>query len=233
MRLLSRSARAVMGIMLVLAVATACRSSATTDQARVAVSPTATATPAITAVPTIATPRVAPTPEPTPTPTPTAAPVPPPRAVAAVPVRVRIPKIGVNALISPVGVDATGAMDTPNDAWTVGWYSPGARPANPGNAVLAGHVDYVRVGPAVFYSLRALVPGDRVFVNDAAGQEHEFVVTEIARYTPATAPLERIFGWKETPGLNLITCDGTFDARTHEYDQRVVVYTESVTWKSQ
>lgn len=188
----------------------------------VAASPPSATAPAATATP-------APDPEPTvePAPTPEPEPPPPPPPVA-VPVRLRIPRIGVDARIIPVGVNARGEMDSPNDAWSVGWYAPGFKPWELGNAVLAAHVDYVNIGPAVFYNLKLLTAGDRLMVLAADSQEYEFEVKEVHHYAASDAPVDRIFGENPNRGLNLVTCGGTFNPRTHDYDQRVVVYTEAV-----
>lgn len=159
---------------------------------------------------------------------PVAAPEPEPEPPVAAPVRLRIPRISVDARIVPVGVNRFGEMDTPNDAWTVAWYAPGFKPGESGNSVLAGHVDYIRIGPAVFWNLRLLQPGDRLQVVAADEQQYEFEVKEVQRYLANDAPVERIFGENPHRGLNLITCGGTFNARSGEYDQRVVVYTEAV-----
>lgn len=209
---------------LMLVVVTGCRSGGDEKSPPVALvtetaaaSASVVATPAAT--PTSAPEIVTPTPEPTPTP--------PPPPVAE-PVRVRIPRLGVDANIIPVGVNSLGEMDSPKDPWTVAWYAPGFKPWEPGNAVMAGHYDYVRVGPAVFFNLRTLNPGDRVIVTAADQQVYEFEVKETQQYTPATAPLERIFGGNVNRGLNLITCSGAFDPRTGQYDQRTVVYAEAV-----
>ena len=184
---------------------------------------TATATPV--PVEPLPTAIALPTPEPTPLPPP---PAPTPEPPVAEPVRLRIPKINVDAKIIPVGVTPRGEMDSPKDAWSVGWYAPGYKPFEHGNAVMAGHVDFVRIGAAVFFNLRTLVPGDRVTVTGADEQVHEFEVRDVQSYTPENAPLERIFGAGDGRGLNLITCTGTFSASTHDYDRRIVVYTEAV-----
>ena len=94
--------------------------------------------------------------------------------------------------------------------------------------MLAGHVDYINVGPAVFYNLRLLTVGDRVSVVGADREEQEFEVVEVQRYRADQAPLDRIFGANSWQGLNLITCAGVYDTRTREYDERLVVYAEKV-----
>ncbi len=189
------------------------RATAGIDEAAVV---TVTATPAVA----VTVPTEQP-PTPTPTPTPTPEPV-------AQPVRLRIPSIKVDAPIVPVGVNSAGEMDSPRDAWSVAWYAPGYAPGEPGNAVMAAHVDYINIGPAVFYNLKSLSVGDRIVVVAADRKEYEFAVRETAKYAPENAPLERIFGPNANHGLNLITCTGVFNASTHDYDQRVVVYAEAV-----
>jgi sortase (surface protein transpeptidase) len=167
---------------------------------------------------------VEPTPPPPPTPTPEPEPPPP----VADPVRVRIPRINVDARIVPVGVNYRGEMDSPKDAWSVAWFAPGFKPDEPGNAVLAGHVDYIHVGPAVFYNIRLLKPGDKIVILAADSKEYEFEVKAVEQYLAGNAPLERIFGENPNKGLNLVTCTGNFNSGTLEYDQRVVVYAEEV-----
>ena len=78
--------------------------------------------------------------------------------------------------VQPDGRD-NGVMGNPSGAWDVIWYDfsgfdPGAAgyPGEPGaNAVFAGHVDYIHVGPAVFWSLRDLGPGAGITVNTPNG----------------------------------------------------------------
>jgi sortase A len=188
-------------------------------------SPVATAAASSNLAVAVAEPSPEPTPEPTPEPIPEPPPPPPP---VMQPVRMRIPRIKVDARIINVGVNALGEMDTPHDAWSIGWFAPGYKPGEPGNAVVAGHVDYINIGPAVFYNLKLLEAGDRVTVVGEDQYEYEFQVTEVQRYTPYNAPIERIFGPNPNRGLVLITCGGTFNTRTRDYDQRIVVYTEAV-----
>ena len=88
-----------------------------------------------------------------------------------------VPSVGVNATIYGRTVGTNGQMGDPGGPWQVIWYdfSPsfigvGGRPGEPGaNVVLAGHVDYIGVGPAVFWSIRDLAPGTIVTVNTSTG----------------------------------------------------------------
>lgn len=118
-------------------------------------------------------------------------------------------------------------MDVPQEVENVAWYSPGARPGAPGNAVFSGHFDDYKQEPAVFWRLNELRVGEVVTVVDEFGAERRFEVigTEIYRYDQA--PLLRIFGPDQTANLNLITCNGIWDSNAWNYDKRLVVYTRA------
>jgi LPXTG-site transpeptidase (sortase) family protein len=141
-----------------------------------------------------------------------------------VPSLIEIPAIGVNAEIEKVGRLDNGQMGVPKGMDTVGWFEPGLKPGERGNAVMAGHVDS-KTGPAVFFKLDELKKGDEVIVTDQAGESKVFVVIDKKSYPRKDAPVEDIFDFSYSKNLNLITCTGEFnrDARTHE--ERLVVYT--------
>jgi sortase (surface protein transpeptidase) len=192
---------------------------------------TATPEPLPTATPT-PQPSATPQPEPTMTtmPEPTLAPPSPtPRPIVSiVPSRIRIPAIGIDTDVEQVGKTRDGAMDVPQSFWTVGWYKLGFKPGEPGSAVMAGHVDNPK-GPAIFWDLRKLQPGNKVLVSDRTGKELVFEVFEAENYPFDNAPLSRIFGNTDDVYLNLITCTGVFDRSSQNYDKRLVVYTRLIS----
>jgi LPXTG-site transpeptidase (sortase) family protein len=126
--------------------------------------------------------------------------------------------------VQQVGLDDSGAVGVPSNYTDVAWYKGSARPGNPGNAVIDGHLDS-KTGPAVFYRLGDLQPGDDVFVTTVDGVELRFVVTALETYATDDAPTFSVFGPATDPQLNLITCDGTFNHAVHQYDQRLLVRT--------
>lgn len=138
------------------------------------------------------------------------------------PVRLVIPRLGVDAVVLPVGLEADGTMAAPRDPDTVGWYEYGAGLGPIGNAVLGGHVDWGGVG-RVFFGLRRLAPGDRVLAYAADGAVYVYEVVDSAWYRAETAPVREIFAQTETPQLTLITCGGAFDRSRREYLDRLVV----------
>ena len=138
------------------------------------------------------------------------------------PVRVEIPAIGVSSRLVRLGLNADGTMQVPGDYDLAGWFTGGAMPGQDGPAVISGHVDS-KTGPAVFYRLRDLRPGDTVRVQRAAGDWLAFEVTGTARYAKAAFPTEAVFGPVTGPVLRLITCGGDFDRASGHYLDNTVV----------
>jgi sortase (surface protein transpeptidase) len=145
---------------------------------------------------------------------------------ASVPTRVRIPAIGVDAPLialglSPDGSVATPPLDRPDEA---GWYDDGPTPGEIGPAVLLGHVDSAKSGPAVFYKLGRLKPGELVAVARRDGRTAQFRVDSVERFPKTAFPTERVYGDLPYPALRLITCGGAYDRRRHEYRDNVIVF---------
>lgn len=161
-----------------------------------------------------------------------AAPRPDRRALSAhglsrsAPVAIRIPAIGVAAKIISVGLDGHAGVAVPPLAtpMVAGWYDRGAAPGQAGAAVLLGHVDSAATGPAVFYRLGDLVPGDLIYVTRKDHRTAVFDVTSVALYPAADFPALRVYGFSTDPALRLVTCGGDFDARTHHYLDRTIVF---------
>jgi hypothetical protein len=144
---------------------------------------------------------------------------PPPPQVP--PVVLKIPAIGVDATVFPVGEDIEGAMDVPPTPDTVAWWSLGAGTGVPGNVVLAAHVDWggrLRV----FGLLHRLGPGDLIVVVDEQLREYSYQVIW-SEWLDASAPTEPIFSNSDVAEVTLITCGGVFDQSTRQYVDRLVV----------
>lgn len=143
------------------------------------------------------------------------------------PVRLKIPVIGVDAKVQSVGLTNSGRMGIPTNFTDVAWYNLNPRPGQSGSAVIDGHLDNARDANAVFARLNELKSGDEIFVVDERGLELKFVVKSSAVYSDSYAPLSTIFDKSgNIAKLNLITCDGAWDQQAKNYDKRLVVYTE-------
>jgi hypothetical protein len=144
----------------------------------------------------------------------------PPRVLPP-PERVVIEKAGVDASLVELGVDPDGTMQIPSAGDVVGWYSSSAYPGWPGNAVLAGHVDWQKK-LAVFSGLKRLVAGDEIRVLSRDGTWQRYIVQENS-LVPFDTPASRVVGPTPETRLTLITCDGDFDSVAHNYLSRRVV----------
>jgi sortase (surface protein transpeptidase) len=138
------------------------------------------------------------------------------------PTHIRIPAIGVSASVVRLGLERDGTLQVPGDFGVTGWFTGSPAPGETGPAVITGHIDSRR-GPAVFYRLRELRPGDEVAVERADGSAVRFVVHGVAQYPKRTFPTEAVFGPSPDPLLRLITCGGTFDRSRRSYRDNVVV----------
>lgn len=158
------------------------------------------------------------------------APAPPqkvPPAARSAPVALRIPAIGVSVPVSKLGLNHDKTIQVPTDFQKPGWFRLGPSPGQVGSAVILGHVDSYK-GPAVFYRLRSLRPGDRVEVRLADGVTAHFVVRKVAMYPKQQFPARQVYGSHGYSALQLVTCGGKFDTHTRSYLSNVVAYTSLV-----
>ncbi|MGW3617827.1 class F sortase [Micromonospora arida] len=142
------------------------------------------------------------------------------------PTSIEIPRIGVDATIMSLGTNADGTVQVPplDKADQAGWYEPGASPGETGNAVIVGHVDSAVLGPAVFFDLGALTPGDTVTVRRADGVPATFTVDSVKSYPKTAFPTELVYGPSDRPGLRVVTCGGQFDQAAKSYPDNIVVF---------
>ncbi|MDA8435129.1 MAG: class F sortase [Actinomycetales bacterium] len=177
-----------------------------------------------TAPPPSTTPAPAPTPR-TASSTPSTAPA--PASTRLVPVRIRVPAIGVDASLVRLGLTPDGALAVPTRAMTAGWYTGSPVPGRVGPAVIAGHVHWSGI-PAVFAHLADLAPGDRILVSRSDGSTAAFTVDRVATYAKTRFPTALVYGSLDVPGLRLITCGG-FDPVAHAYEANVIVFATLAT----
>jgi sortase (surface protein transpeptidase) len=144
----------------------------------------------------------------------------------SVPVSVSIPQIGVRSKLLRLGLNPDGSIAVPSLATSAdeaAWYKYSVTPGQPGTAVIEGHVDSYR-GPAVFFRLGALRPGNDIDVTLADGITAVFRVTGVREYAKDKFPSETVYGPANYAALRLITCGGAFDYGTGHYLNSVVVF---------
>lgn len=154
-----------------------------------------------------------------------AAPVAAAATTASPPVLVRIPRIGVRAEVMRLGLDPDGTLEVPplTKADLAGWYEQGPPPGAKGPTVIVGHVDTAK-GPAVFYRLGDLRPGDQVHVTREDGKVATFRLDSVESVHKDRFPTRRVYGGLPYAAIRLISCGGAFDPATGHYTDNVIAY---------
>jgi len=149
------------------------------------------------------------------------------------PVRLKISKIGVDAGFQYTGLTSAGIMEIPNNITDVGWYTKSTRPGEKGTSIVTGHVAQIRGGkvtkPGVFFKLNELSVGDRLEIVNDKGETVTFVVRESRSYDPGADATDVFHSKDGGTHLNIITCEGTWNATKASYTQRLVVFTDIVS----
>ncbi|MET8834832.1 class F sortase [Micromonospora sp. NPDC004540] len=147
------------------------------------------------------------------------------REPASLPVRLAVPAIKVTAPVTPVGQARDGSIDVPplTQHHQTGWYNRGAVPGEPGRAIIVGHVD-TKSGPAVFYRLHDLKPGDRIEVTRKDRSVVAFKVDTVEYFDKANLPADRVYGDSGPAELRLITCGGDWVGGRTGYQDNVIAF---------
>lgn len=145
----------------------------------------------------------------------------------SIPLHITIPKIGVSAHLTELGLNKNRTVEVPTQWAIPGWYKYGPTPGQEGSAVILGHVDSTQ-GPAVFYRLADLRLGNLVYVREADGKTLHFAVIGLREYSKKDFPDKLVYGPRKYAALQLVTCGGVFDPQTGHYLSNIVVFTTLV-----
>jgi hypothetical protein len=140
----------------------------------------------------------------------------------AAPVRVRVPALGLDADVRPVGVGGDRQMRLPDDPRVLGWYRFGSSPGDDGSVVLAGHVDSRRFGVGPLVALQSIDVGTVVQVVTRPGEVRTYRVDSIERFDQQALP-PAVFTRTGPERLRLVTCTGPYLPRAGGYQQNLVV----------
>jgi len=162
----------------------------------------------------------------------TPAPVAPLAPLGDQPYRLVIEKVGVNAPVDTYGLDADQVPQVPtgSDAKEIiAWYNFSSRPGSGSNAVFAGHVTWN--GPAVFYKLAQVAPGDIIKLQGTDGTELVYNVASVFSVDPADPDSLQVMQATDRDVVTLITCGGAYSDTNDpvfggEYDERLIVRAE-------
>ncbi|MDG9700843.1 class F sortase [Streptomyces sp. DH37] len=143
---------------------------------------------------------------------------PPPRPAArtaralgrSVPVRLRIPAIGVDTPVMRLGLASDGSVQVPpitaHDR--AGWYRHSPTPGQTGPSVILGHTTVGVHGDGVFRHLARLRRDERIAARLENGTTAVFAVDAVRTVAKAAFPVDAVYGNVDRPELRLITCGG-------------------------
>jgi hypothetical protein len=153
--------------------------------------------------------------------------------VEGVPVRLRMPSLGVNAPFENIGLDPGAAADasgkqplgSPKDRTKAGWYASGPAPGSGQGTILTNGHTY-RNGSAIFkedFSKRIAV-GQRIFVTLDNGTTCIYAVERVWREVnakreyPRIVTAEKLYDFEGPERLFLVTCSGSWNAIAQDYE---------------
>jgi hypothetical protein len=157
--------------------------------------------------------------------TPSAAPSDAPLALAKapfVPSRLLIRRLNVDAPIEVKGINSRNQMEAPDHPLNAAWYRFTKMPGAGGNAVFSGHLDAESIGPAIFWRLTQLKPGDVIEIVSPESTELRYQVKESVSYSLATIPMRTVLYPGGGDQITLITCSGKYQPGSG-YDHRLVI----------
>lgn len=142
----------------------------------------------------------------------------------SVPVRLRIPAIGVDTPLMRLGLASDGSVQVPpvtaDDR--AGWYQYSPTPGQIGPSVILGHATVGAYGDGVFRQLARLRRGERIVARLENGTTAVFAVGSVRTVAKADFPVDAVYGDVDRPELRLITCGGP---RTGDgYRDNVIVF---------
>jgi sortase (surface protein transpeptidase) len=142
------------------------------------------------------------------------------------PATLDIPALKVHTRVIRLGLNPDHTVELPplvRDS-PAGWYEKGVSPGEIGPAVMLGHVDSAADGPAVFYRLSRLRPGDRISVTRADHSVVVFAVRRLVEVAKADFPTSAVYGPTRSAELRLVTCGGQFDRSHASYRDNIIVF---------
>ena len=144
-----------------------------------------------------------------------------------------ISRLGItNARILPMGVNAKGELDTPQNIFDVGWYESSGLPGQGGTMVIDGHNGGPHVH-GVFKELPILANGDLIQVERGDGTIFKYQVVE-NNTVPLSEADQYMYTAAKSPevgkeSITLITCTGEWSQQqgtylSRQFTRAVLVY---------
>ncbi len=141
--------------------------------------------------------------------------------------RLLIPKLKIDTTLGEVGLTSQAAVETPKEPWRPAWFDLGPLPGDIGSSVIVGHSGLWENGQkTIFNNLSSLLAGDKIYIKDAKGLTQVFIVKKLLSYNQNDNAPEVFYSEDNKSHLNLITCDGAWNAVSKSYPKRLVVFAD-------
>lgn len=143
---------------------------------------------------------------------------------------IRIPNLGVESRIKPLGTTKEGAVDAPWNIHDTGWYNGTIKPGSKnGVSLLLGHVSGIS-GPGVFNNIKNLVEKDLIEVERGDGTILTYEVEKLVEVPVESIDMADVLYGIEpgTHSLRLMTCAGSYDKNTKQFSSRTIVYANPI-----
>jgi LPXTG-site transpeptidase (sortase) family protein len=126
-------------------------------------------------------------------------------------------------------MSANGQLGTPSNIYDTGWYTSSSKPGTAGATLIVGHMTGQR-SLGVFTNLNKLVTGDVLTVERGDGAVFNYRVVRMTVFPLASVDMSSALVpvTPGKPGLNLITCAGTYLSAQQTYSDRLIVYAEQI-----
>lgn len=145
------------------------------------------------------------------------------------PVRLKIPVIGVDSAIEDAFITPEGRMDVPQGSVNVAWFALGPKPGDNGSAVIGGHYGIKKGVPFVFYNLDKIKVGDKAYIVNDKGATLAFEVRAIQLFDRNADATPVFTSDDNLAHLNIITCEGVWNQVNGTYPSRRVIFTDAIS----
>lgn len=140
----------------------------------------------------------------------------------AVPQRLHISRLGVDAPVLAMGTAEDGSQEVPTTLTDTSWWRHGSRPGGPGNTVITGHAAHLPTQHGVFDDLDRLTVGDTFQITSDTGPVNYEVTKKLdvprAEFADHAGDVYRRTG---PSGAVLMTC-GSWNGQV--WDSTIVVW---------
>lgn len=142
---------------------------------------------------------------------------------------IEINKLGISETkIIALGISNNQIVNPPNIN-DVGWYKESKKPGEEGSMFLYGHLsDWTNDG--VFSRLKELSKGDEIKITRGDDKTFSYRVNLLKKYNADKVDMEEVLNpiQGKRQGLSIMTCAGKVIAGTNDFDERLVVFAETI-----